>query len=139
MVVEPDILVRMVIAEYLRDCGYKVIEGHTADCVLTVLGAQRKLDIVLAEVRIAGTMDGFALSQWLHQNHPHIDVILTSSAGRAAEKAGEICNKGPEDRPYHPDELLRQIHLLRERRKSGPGASKGEPNMPTNLSQLRTA
>lgn len=31
LVVEPDILVRMVIADYLRDCGYKVVEGVNAD------------------------------------------------------------------------------------------------------------
>jgi CheY-like chemotaxis protein len=36
LVVEPDILVRMVIADYLRDCGYKVVEGVNADDVLAV-------------------------------------------------------------------------------------------------------
>ena len=33
-VVDPDILVRMVIADYLRECGYKVVEGVNADDVL---------------------------------------------------------------------------------------------------------
>jgi hypothetical protein len=44
LVIEPDILVRMVIADYLRDCGYKVVEGVNADDVLAVLGAGRKID-----------------------------------------------------------------------------------------------
>jgi hypothetical protein len=42
-VVEPD-LVRILIADYLRDCGYKVVEGVNADDVLVVLGAGRKID-----------------------------------------------------------------------------------------------
>jgi hypothetical protein len=29
LVIEPDIIVRMAIADYLRDCGYKVVEGVT--------------------------------------------------------------------------------------------------------------
>jgi CheY-like chemotaxis protein len=60
LVVEPDILVRMVIADYVRDCGYKVVEGVSADDVLAVLDAGRKIDVILAEVRLAGSLDGFA-------------------------------------------------------------------------------
>ena len=39
LVVEPDILVRMVIASYLRDCGYNVLEGVSAADVMAVLGS----------------------------------------------------------------------------------------------------
>ena len=37
MVVEPDVLVRMTVADYLRDCGYIVIEGVAAGDVWKVL------------------------------------------------------------------------------------------------------
>ena len=37
MVVEPEILIRMVIADYLRECGFKVIEGINANDVFGVL------------------------------------------------------------------------------------------------------
>ena len=36
MVIEPEVLVRMVIAEFLRECGFKVIEGILAEDVRTV-------------------------------------------------------------------------------------------------------
>ena len=45
-VVDPDIL--MVIADYLRECGYKVVEGVNADDVLAVLEAGRKIDVILS-------------------------------------------------------------------------------------------
>ena len=120
IVIEPDILVRMVIAEYLRDCGYKVVEGVTADDVMAVLDAGRKIDIVLAEVQLTGGIDGFALSQWIRSNHPAIDVILTSGADKAADKAGDICDEGPLKKPYHPQEVVRHINILRERRRAVP-------------------
>jgi len=56
--VEPDILVRMIIADYLRDCGYKVFEGVTADDVLIVLESGQKIDVIFAEVQLSGSMDG---------------------------------------------------------------------------------
>ena len=37
LVVEDEVLVRMPIAQYLRDCGYKVIEAVNADEAITVL------------------------------------------------------------------------------------------------------
>jgi CheY-like chemotaxis protein len=117
IVVEPDILARMVIAEYLRECGYKVIEASTADDVLAVLGAGQQIAIVMAEIQLAGAMDGFALAQWVRTNYPSIDVILTSGVAKAADKAGDLCDSGPLQRPYHPQEVVRRISMLRERRR----------------------
>jgi CheY-like chemotaxis protein len=95
LVVEPDILVRMVIADYLRDCGYKVVEGVSADDAMAALEAGTKIDVILAEVRLPGRVDGFALARHIRQSHPETDVILTSGAARAADKAGDLCDDGP--------------------------------------------
>jgi DNA-binding response OmpR family regulator len=118
LVIEPDILVRMTIAEYLRGCGYKVLEGLRADDVVTVLGSEQKIDIIFAEVQLGGSFDGFGLAQWVRQNHPGVDVILTSGITKAAEKAGDLCDEGPLEKPYHPQEVLRRINILRERRRT---------------------
>ncbi len=119
---EPDILVRMVIADYLRNCGYKVFEGVTADDVVTVLGSQQKIDVVFAEVQLSGSMDGFGLARWVREKHPGVDVILTSGTARAAEKAGDLCEEGPLEKPYHPQEVLRRINSLIERRRTASKA-----------------
>jgi CheY-like chemotaxis protein len=118
LVVDPDILARMVIADYLRDCGYKVIEGVNADDALAVLQAARKIDVILAEVQLTGGIDGFELARQIREKYPAIDVILTSGAARAAAKAGDLCDDGPLEKPYHPQEVLRRINVLRERRRT---------------------
>jgi CheY-like chemotaxis protein len=56
LIVEPDILVRMVIADYLRDCGYRVVEGVNAGDALAVLEAGTKIDVILTEVQLAGSI-----------------------------------------------------------------------------------
>jgi CheY-like chemotaxis protein len=70
MVVEPEVLVRMTIAEVLRNCGYKVIEGIVAEDVWTVLAAGADLDIIFSEVQLAGGADGFALARRVRQMNP---------------------------------------------------------------------
>jgi CheY-like chemotaxis protein len=117
LVVDPDILVRMVIADYLRDCGYKVVEGVNADDVLAVLAAGRKIDVILTEVQLAGSIDGFELARQIRETHPDIDVILASGVSRVADKASDLCDDGPLEKPYHPQEIVRRINILRERRR----------------------
>ena len=122
LVVEPDVLVRMVIADYLRDCGYKVLEGVSADDVVTVLSSGKQIDVVFAEVQLTGSMNGFALAQWVREKHAAVDVILTSGVAQAAEKAGDLCDEGPLEKPYDPQEVHRRISRLLERRRTTPNA-----------------
>jgi DNA-binding response OmpR family regulator len=118
LVVEPDILVRITIAEHLRNCGYRVLEAATAEDVMSVLGSGRTVEIVLMEVALPGSIDGFALAQWLRRRHPAIDTILASGVAGAAERVRDLCEDGPLAKPYQPQEVMRRINLLLERRRS---------------------
>jgi len=127
LVIEPDILVRMAIAEYLHGCGYKVLEGATAADVITVLGSEQKIDVIFAEVQLHDGMNGFSLAQWVRQNHAGVDVILTSGKVKAAEKAADLCDEGPMEKPYHPQEVVRRINILLERRRTTKTKAVEEP------------
>lgn len=117
MVIEPEVLVRMTIADVLRECGYEVIEGIVAEDVFTVLSAGRTLDVVFSEVKLAGDCDGFALAQRLRRTHPQIDVVLTSGVAATAEKSKELCEDGPMKKPYRSQDVVARINLLLERRR----------------------
>ena len=124
MVVEPDILVRMVIADYLRDCGYRVIEGRSPTDVHAVIGAGEPVHVIIADVALADGACGFSLARDIRATQPGIDVILSSSPARTAERASELCDEGPLEKPYHPREALRRIESLRERRRLRAAASR---------------
>lgn len=117
MVVEPDVIVRMVIADYLRQCGYKVIEGRDAEDVLAILNADLKVGTIFAEVALPGPIDGFSLAKRIRETRPEIDVLLTSGIRASADKAADLCDEGPLQKPYTPEEVLRRINILREQRK----------------------
>jgi DNA-binding response OmpR family regulator len=115
MMVEPDVVIRMVVAEHLRDCGYRVIEGVAAQDVWTVLGSGRRIDVVLADVKLAGDEDGFSLARRIRQTCPDIDVILTSGISGAAKESHDLCEEGPIKKPYDPRDIESRIRILLER------------------------
>ncbi|MGD0503784.1 MAG: response regulator [Steroidobacteraceae bacterium] len=118
MMVEPDVLIRMVIAEHLRDCGYRVIEGVAAQDVWAVLESGRKLDIVLADVKLAGDVDGFSLARRIRQTRSDIDVILTSGIAGVAQESHDLCEEGPIKKPYEAKDVEARIRNLVERRRA---------------------
>ena len=118
LMIEPDILARMVIAEYLRGCGYRVIEATRGEDFFTVLEADTPIDIVFSEVQLPGQVDGFSLAKRIREEYPGIDVILTTGAPQAADKAGGLCDQTPLKKPYHPSEVVRRINILRERQRT---------------------
>jgi CheY-like chemotaxis protein len=113
LVVEDEVLVRLVIAEYLRECGYKVHEAANADEALAVLQSPDvSIDLVFSDVLMPGDMDGFGLARWVRDNKPDVRVVLTSSVDRSAEIAGTLCEAGPMlDKPYEP---LHVVHRIRQ-------------------------
>jgi CheY-like chemotaxis protein len=120
MVVEPDVLVRMTIADYLRECGYRVVEAITAEEALSILGAGVKVDTILSAVKLQGGIDGFALAQRIREGFGGIEVILTTGYAMTAKKAGELCEQRPGKRPYHPDLIVDRLKLLFERHRPKP-------------------
>ncbi len=124
LVVEDEVLIRMVISEYLRDCGYKVIEAANADEAILVLQHKKlTIDVVFTDIEMPGSMDGFGLSQWVRANRQGLDVILVGNPARAAAAAAELCESGPAlSKPYEPQVVVDRIkRLLAERvsRKRG--------------------
>src|SRR3954452_11879908 len=94
LIVEPDILVRHPLAQYLRDCNYRVLvaatyqeaRDHFAD-------PDHGIDVVLADVD--DDSSGFAFATWRRTHHRAIQLVLTASLTKAVEKAGEMCRENP--------------------------------------------
>ena len=114
LVVEDEVLIRLVIADYLRECGYRVYEAVNASEALAMLQAPEvSIDIVFSDVQMPGDMDGFGLAQWIRSNKPSVQVILTSGVERSANIAATLCEAGPLlDKPYPPQDVVARIKQL---------------------------
>ncbi len=114
LVVEDEVLIRLVIAQYLRDCGYKVLEAAGADEALAILEhGGLSVDIVFSDVEMPGALDGFGLARWIREHRPGLDIILVGNAQRAAHAAADLCESGPTmAKPYEPQTVVDRIKRL---------------------------
>ena len=110
LVVEDEVLVRMPIAEYLRDCGYNVLEAGSAGEAIHLVDANEPVDVVFSDVRMPGDMDGFGLARWIRDHHPELPVLLTS--GYSAARDAEAAEMKLIEKPYSQAQVLNRIRAL---------------------------
>jgi DNA-binding NtrC family response regulator len=118
LVVDEEVLVRFALADYLRDCGYRVIEAASGEEARTVIEkSDVKIDIVLCDAGLKGKMSGFAFAQWVRTSRPGLPIVLAGTPARAADAAAQLCDEGPElSRPYEPQLVADRIKRLLAKR-----------------------
>jgi CheY-like chemotaxis protein len=113
LVVDDVILVRLLVADYLRESGFRVAEAGSTEEAMRIIGAQIPVDIVFADVNMPGSADGFELARWVRQNHAHIKVVLGSGVAGTAERAASLHYDGPiVAKPYDRHELERRLRAV---------------------------
>jgi two-component system, response regulator PdtaR len=111
LVVEDEILIRMAIADHLRDAGFKVYEAanaHEAVDLLTHYG--NEIDTVFSDIMMPGPMDGLALMAWIADNGTDVPVLLTSGVTSFGPKIDEMRKAGLFFvKPYDMDKVTEAI------------------------------
>jgi CheY-like chemotaxis protein len=118
LVVEDEAMVRMLLAESLRDAGYRVIEASNAADAIATLTEQTSVDVVFSDVRMPGELDGFGLARWVKRHIPGMRVLLTSGwdgEGRSASR----CSDAPlVNKPYSQRQVIELIDSLLHRQSA---------------------
>jgi CheY-like chemotaxis protein len=82
--VEDEALIRMDMAEFLRECGYRVHEAANAAEALEALQAKFAIDLVFTDINLPGGMNGLELAEWILNNRPGVKTLITT--GRPIER-----------------------------------------------------
>jgi CheY-like chemotaxis protein len=114
LVVDDEPLIRMSLSDFLRGCGFKVIEANDAEEAVKLIRAYGIIiDLVLTDIRMPGDMDGFGLARWIAARKPNIPVILCSGDSRKTDVAKELCADKPFFRkPYELETIAAKIREL---------------------------
>jgi CheY-like chemotaxis protein len=78
LVVEDEVFLRYVAADYLEDCGFSVLQAANADEAVGLLQRNRDVDAVFSDIQMPGSMNGLGLAYWITETLPGVKVLLTS-------------------------------------------------------------
>jgi CheY-like chemotaxis protein len=110
LVVEDEVLLRLMIADELRSNGLSVVEAANADEALTVLRSSASVDLLFTDVRMPGSIDGWALAALMRAAQPELKIIVASgqSPGRLSRNIADAFF----DKPYDAGRVAKRITAL---------------------------
>lgn len=115
LIVDADVVSRHAIADYLRNCGYAVVEASNTDEALIALREPAlSIDVIVCDIAAIGARSAFELANWVRQNRPELQVRLAGTLESVVSTAAELCESGPHlARPYEPEAVVDYIKRLR--------------------------
>jgi DNA-binding response OmpR family regulator len=112
LLVEDEAIIRLSLAEHLRECGFDVLEAWNGDLAKDLLG-ERGIDVVFTDVQMPGQLDGLALARWLRETYPDVDLMITSGVVEMTDRARELCDAASVfAKPYDHDAVTARIRTL---------------------------
>lgn len=78
LVVDDDVVIRLLVAEVMRDEGLCVIEARSGEDAAGYLKSGGRADLIFSDIQMPGPMDGLQLARYVREAYPFIPVILTS-------------------------------------------------------------
>ena len=107
LLVEDEVLIRMAMADALRDEGFVVIEASFPREAVSAVKGGLTPDVLFTDIKMPGDMDGLALAETLQDKLPHLNVFIASGHERGVREAKQLQNFIV--KPYEPVEVAKRI------------------------------
>ena len=105
LLVEDEPLVRLTQVDILREAEFWVVEAQDADEALEMLKSRPDISVVLTDVDMPGSIDGFEFARLVRQGWPEVGVLVIS--GKTAPEPGDLPpNATFLHKPIMPDDLV---------------------------------
>jgi len=112
LVVEVEILIRLAIADYLREAGYRVLEASNASEAVSVFAVGEPIELMFSDIHMPGAMNGVALADWVRRQFPDVKVLLTAGVSMEANGGVVDTRETIVRKPYSLDAITAQIGRL---------------------------
>jgi two-component system, response regulator PdtaR len=110
LVVEDEVLIRMMIAQELRLAGLTVVEAANADEAMKVLKASPRIRLIMTDLSMPGPMDGTRLATIVRSTWPHIKIVIVSAftpQWPVADVEHTYIGK-----PFNPERMVERVKQL---------------------------
>jgi CheY-like chemotaxis protein len=76
---DDEALIREAYSEALLQVGYKVAEAPDATFAQTLLLSGLSVDVLVADVRMPGAMNGVELAEWVREKFPDVRIVVATA------------------------------------------------------------
>jgi two-component system OmpR family response regulator len=131
LIVEDDVDVRQMIAEYLSGHGYDVAQAADGEAMRAVL-MRRVPDVVLLDLNLQGE-NGLVLARWLRERY-RVGIIMVTGASDVVDRIVGL-EVGADDyiaKPFDPRELMARVRSV-ARRVQASASTADAPASPTRI------
>lgn len=90
LVAEDEMMIRMHVAQHLRDCGFQVVEAMSGAEAQALILSGLEVDLVFSDIQMPD-VDGIQLALWLRDQGVEAPIVLTSGMPDAFEAAKQAC------------------------------------------------
>jgi two-component system, response regulator PdtaR len=111
LVVEDELLIRLVALETIEAAGFKAYAAANADEAIHILEQQCDIRVVFTDINMPGSMDGIGLTYCVRNRWPPVQFIVTSALSKfrdAELPQGSIFVR----KPYSSEQIIHTIEKL---------------------------
>lgn len=122
LVVEDEVLVRAMIAQYLRDCDCVVLEADSAEQVAAIGRSGQEVDVLVTDINLRGPGSGWDVAESCRAAQPNMGVVYVS--GNSVDLLRCVSGSLFFNKPYLDADILHACQVLLKRSacaKSGFG------------------
>ena len=103
--------------DLLREAGFWVVEAQDADEAFDLLRTRPDIDVILTDVDMPGSLDGFEFARLVRQGWPEVGVLVIS--GKTAPEPGDLpAGTAFVAKPVRPAALVRHLREAMDLPKS---------------------
>lgn len=113
LVVDDEVLLRMVMTDALEELDYRVLEAGTGAAALNLLQSDAEIDLLITDIGLPGGMDGRQLAEAARTLIPDVKIIFVTgytedkTLGTGRGTRVEVITK-----PFAIEDLLELVHVL---------------------------
>jgi CheY-like chemotaxis protein len=114
LLVEDEVLISHLVADWLAERGFAVHEAATGDEALDYIDAGGEVDVLFTDVNLPGGIDGSELAARVREMRPDVPIVYASGRYRAGQIAPLVSRSVFVEKPYNPADVCTLLARLTE-------------------------
>jgi CheY-like chemotaxis protein len=112
LLVEDEVLISHLVAEYLSESGFDVHEVTTADAALDYIDSGAAVDVLFTDINLPGSMNGAELAERARRRRPDLPIVYASGRFRASDIGPLVPRSMFVPKPYDPEQVCTLLARL---------------------------